>query len=485
MISIFMKKILSVAIFCLLAISGVFAQSRDVLKRTFDEGRFAEAKPMAEKLYTKNPNNSEYNYWYAACCIELGDTVDVREMLEFAASRNIVNASRYLGDWYYGKQHYSTAAERYSEFIDKTKDDRLRDAVQQKLNACDRLDRMVCNSEKVCFVDSFVVDKNAFLSVYRMGADVGRVATCAEYFGDDELPGHLNETERGMDIFFSDENEDSVPLLKLFHRSKVGEEWGKVQQLQGIETYGNDDYPFLLADGVTLYFASDGQGSIGGYDIFVSRMDTESGRFYRPDNLGMPFNSTANDYMMAINEVANLGWFATDRNQPEGKVCVYVFVPNVDKERVDVDAIGYDNALAIANISSIAATQVDEEVVRNARRQMTMLIYAQDAARNSSAFIFVIDDFDTYRSLADFKSSAARELFKEWQAGVEKHKDDIRRLDSRRDEYASASAAGKAKLRDSILELEAKIENDARALELKEYEVRRLELQEKYGEGGS
>ena len=478
---LFMKKIFTIAIFCLLVVSGAFAQTRDALKRTFDAGNFVEAKPMAEKLYARYPNNSEYNYWYAACCIETGDTVDVEEMLEFAASRNIVNAFRYLGDWYYAKQYYNAAAERYSEFIDKTKDDGLRDAVQQKLNACDRLDRMVSNCEMVCFIDSFVVDKDAFLSVYRMGTDAGSIATCAEYFGDEELRGHINETERGMDIFFSDENEDSVPLLKLFHRSKVGEEWGKVQPLRGIETYGNDDYPFLLADGVTLYFASDGQGSIGGYDIFVSRMDTESGRFYRPDNVGMPFNSTANDYMMAINEVANIGWFATDRSQPDGKVSVYVFVPNTNKDRVNVDAIGYDKALALANLSSIADTQVDEEVVRNARRQMTMLIYAQDAARNSGDFLFVIDDLNSYKSLGDFKSSAARELFKEWQAAVKKHENDICVLENYRDEYASATVAGKAKMRDIILKLEAQIENDARVLKHMEYEVRRMELEEKYG----
>lgn len=478
---LFMKKPFTIAIFCLLVVSGAFAQTRDALKRTFDAGNFVEAKVMAEKLHAKTPGNSEYCYWYAACCIETGDTVDVVEMLEFAASRNIVNAHRYLGDWYYGKQYYSAAAEKYSEFIDKTKDEAQRSAVQQKLNVCNRLDRMVSNSEIVCFIDSFVVDKDAFLSVYTMGADAGRIATCAEYFDDDELPGHISETERGMDIFFSDENDDDEPLLKLFRRSKVGDDWGRVQQLQGIETYGNDDYPFLLSDGVTLYFASDGQGSIGGYDIFVSRMDTESGRFYRPDNVGMPFNSTANDYMMAINEVANLGWFATDRNQPDGKVCVYVFVPNAKKERVNVNAIGYDRALAIANISSIADTQVDEEVVRNARRQMTMLIYAQDAARNSADFLFVVDDLNTYKSFADFRSSAALGLFKEWLAGVEKHENDIRQLQNSRDEYAAASAAEKARMRDAILKLENQIENDARALKLKEYEVRRLELEEKYG----
>ena len=479
-----MRRIFVVATLCLLSVAGAVAQTRDALKKTFDQGRFLEAKSMAEKLYNKNPKNSEYNYWYAACCIETGDTIDtidIEQMLEFAASRNIVKAYSYLGDWYYSKQLYGSASEKYNEFLGKTKDEALRDATQQKLNICNRLDRMVCNSELVCFLDSFVVDKNDFLSVYRMGTDVGRIATCAEYFNDDELVGHINETERGMDIFFSDENEDSIPLLKLYRRSKVGEEWGKVMPVEGFDTKGNDDYPYMLADGVTLYFASDGQGSIGGYDIFVSRMDTETGRFYRPDNLGMPFNSTANDYMLAINEVANLGWFATDRNQPEGKVCVYVFVPNASKKKVNVNAIGYDRALAIANLSSIADTQTDEEVVRDARRQMTMLIYAQEPTDSNDEFQFVIDDLYTYKTLADFKSDKARELFKEWQAGVEEHGDDIRSLNNYRDEYASATDAAKEKMRDAILKLESKIEADDRALELKEYEVRRLELEEKYG----
>ena len=476
-----MKKILTIAIFCLLVVSGAVAQTRDALKKTFDQGRFAEAKSMAEKLYNKNPKNSEYNYWYAACCIETGDSVDVEEMLEFAASRNIVNAHRYLGDWYYGKQQYSAAVEKYGEFVDKTKDDVLRDSIQQKLNTCSRLDRMVCNCEMVCFIDSFVVDEKDFLSTYKMGADAGRVATCAEYFDDAELLGHINETERGMDIFFSDENDDDEPQLKLFRRSKVGNDWGKVMPVEGIDTKGNDDYPYLLADGVTLYFASDGQGSIGGYDIFVSRMNTETGRFYRPENIGMPFNSTANDYMMAINEVANLGWFATDRNQPEGKVCVYVFVPNSNSKRVNVNEIGYERALSIANLSSIADTQVDDEVVRDARRQMTMLIYAQDAVDKNGDFLFVIDDFNSYKTLGDFKSNAARELFQEWQNEVEDYENDIRRLEAYRDEYASASVPEKEKMRNVILELEKKVENDSRALELKEYAVRRLELEEKYG----
>lgn len=465
----------------LVAASSLFAQSRDAMKKMFDEGRFQESKPLFEKLLAKNPKNSEYNYWYAACCLETGDTVDVEEMLEFAASRNIVKAYWYLGYWYSLQQDYSLASENYGFFIDETHDDSLRNVAQLRMNLCDRLNRMVRNSEIVCFVDSFVVDKEDFLSVYTMGSDVGRVASCADYFGDAALPGYLNETQRGMDIFFSDENDDDAPLLKLYRRSKVGDSWGSVQPIMGFDTKGNDDYPFMLADGITLYFASDGEGSIGGYDIFVSRMDTESGRFFRPDNVGMPFNSTSNDYMMAINEVANLGWFVSDRNQPEGKVCVYLFIPNVEKKRVDVGSIGYARALEIANISSIAATQTDADAVRRAHQQMAMLLYVRDADGRDGEFLFVIDDLHDYTSLDEFRSAEARELFSEWQERVKQHGRDIEQLAAHRDEYARSSAAVKQSMRQTILLLENKVEEDDVALKRMEYEVRRIEQAALYG----
>ena len=478
---LYMKKILTFVLLFFVAVAGVAAQSRNVVKKMFDDGRFVEAKPMFKKLLAKNPKNSEYSYWYAACCIETGDSVDVQEMLEFAASRNIVKAYWYLGRWYSLKRDYATAAKYYGDFIDKTNDDALRNAAQQSMNQCNRLDRMIRNCEVVCFVDSFVVDKDAFLSVYAMGGDVGRITTCAEYFNDDALAGHINETERGMDIFFSDGNDGDKSLMKLYRRSKLGGEWGRVLPIMGFDTKGNDDYPFMLADGVTLYFASDGEGSIGGYDIFVSRMNTETGRFFRPDNVGMPFNSTANDYMMAINEVANLGWFATDRNQPEGKVCVYVFIPNAETKKVDVASVGYAGALALADISSIAATQGNEEVVGLARQQMKRLKYTQVPSVKKADFLFVIDDLNDYKSLADFKSAGARELFQEWQARVQQHVHDIELLDAYRQEYALSSASVKARMKETILELESKVEEGEVALRNYENEVRRLEQNALYG----
>lgn len=475
-----MKRFYFSIILCLGVLFGAVAQSKNEARALFEQGRYAEAKPIFKNLYEAAPSNSEYNYWYAVCCLETNDTVNVVPMLEFAVSRRIVNAYRYLGDCYLQAYDYEGAAEMYGEFAGKARTDSLRALGRQKLNYAERLVRLVRNTESVCFVDSIVVDEDKFLSAYCMGSDVGVLTSCAEYFDDAALPGYLNGTERGLDIYFSDENDDDEPLMKLYHNSKSGSEWGTPELLQGFDTKGNDDYPFMLSDGVTLYFASDGEGSIGGYDIFVSRMDTETGRFFRPDHLGMPFNSIANDYMIAINEVANLGWFATDRNQPEGKVCVYLFVPNPNRDKYNVNELGYDEVLKRSYISSIADTQVDENVVRNARRQIMMLLYEGNMAVERGDFVFVVDDLRSYTNLSNFRSEAARNLYSEFLRRSAKLDADIRRLEQQRDEYAVATSQRRNSMRAAILELEMAVENEIDALQGVEHEVRRLEQNELY-----
>lgn len=469
-----MKRASFILFFAMLALIAA-AQSRDKAKKLFNSGKFEEAKPMFQKLLKGSPRNSEYNYWYAACCIETGDTVEVLDMLEFAASRKIVNAYRYLGDYYYGKSNFPKAEENYNAFLEKTKVDSLRLEYSKRAVKASDAARMVKNTENVCFVDSFVVSKDNFLAAYRVGNDVGRITKNSIYFKDEALPGFLYETERGMDIFFSDYDEKTDSLMKIYHNSKADGEWGSPRMLAGFNTFGNDDYPFMASDGVTLYFASDGNGSIGGYDIFMTRMDTESGSFLRPDNIGMPFNSTANDYMLVINEVANLGWFATDRNQPEGLVCVYVFVPNESRVKYDYEALGYEKMASYAAIASIAETQANENVVRKARQQMAVLIYSHEEESEGEDFLFVIDDMRDYTKLNDFRSEKAKKMFVNWRKRTAQHQQDLKALELKRDAYADAGKAEKQRMGSSILELEGRVERQHTELERMEWEIRRLE----------
>ncbi|MDE6396123.1 MAG: hypothetical protein K2K84_02505, partial [Muribaculaceae bacterium] len=102
---------------------------------------------------------------------------------------------------------------------------------------------------------------------------------------------------------------------------------------------GNIINPFMLQDGETLYFASDrtGDNTLGGYDLYMTRRDGEGG-FYEPTNLGMPFNSSSNDYLYVIDEDRNLGWWVTDRFTADS-VDVTVFRPSTTRVNIDPNAV--------------------------------------------------------------------------------------------------------------------------------------------------
>ncbi len=85
----------------------------------------------------------------------------------------------------------------------------------------------------------------------------------------------------GMDIFVSTIMEDGT--------------WGPARNLgEGINTELNEDTPFLAPDGKTLYFSSQGFASMGGYDVFQTKLQ-ENGQWSIPENLGYPLNTTDDD----------------------------------------------------------------------------------------------------------------------------------------------------------------------------------------------
>ena len=445
-----------------------FAQStKEKARAMFNEGKFAEAKPIFESLLKKAPKDGSYNYWYAACCFETNDTVaDIEKMLKYATTRRVNDAYRYLGDFYKSQFRYDEAVENYEEFIDGCKDDDVAEFYEERCEHLKRLQRMMKMTERVCVIDSFVVDKNRFLSVYRTGRDIGTLAMAADYFKKDDALGTVAVTERGTDLYFSQTiaTEDGEQL-KLFHSTNVNGKWSEAKVLEGIETDGNDCYPFMAVDGSTFYFASDGDGSIGGYDIFVTRYDSEDGVFLKPENVGMPFNSEANDYMLVVNEIANLGWFATDRRMEEGKVCVYVFVPNATKSTYNYESQDSLKIIGLSQLSSIADTQSDEDVVRKARQKLLMLMYEQKDVARGSGFLFIIDDLTEYTDVKQFKCAEARKMYDEWKKRSDKYAVDVAMLEKRRDEYAAANAGKKQTLSVSLIELENRLIDEAEALE--------------------
>ena len=162
------KKLLCGVGFALLC-NQMGAQSLDQAKKLYNEGEYAEAKPAFEKLVKQSPGNASYNLWYGVCCYETGDLKAAEKYLSSAVKRRVIEAYRYMGELYYQTYRFAEAVEMYDDYIDlQTKKKRDTEAAEARQEVIEGAQRMMEKVEAVQVIDSMVVDKDDFLSVYTL-----------------------------------------------------------------------------------------------------------------------------------------------------------------------------------------------------------------------------------------------------------------------------------------------------------------------------
>lgn len=153
--------------------------------------------------------------------------------------------------------------------------------------------------------------------------------------------------------FFINEHEDRIifasnvgtkrdvnlDLFESFRDPKTGK-WSKPKMFSfTINSELNEDSPYLSPDEKSLYFASNGHGSIGGYDIYVSTFDEESQSWLEPINLGFPINSPDDEIHFKLNSDQVSGYFTSNRLNTNGDYDIYFFweIHKVNLEGTIVD----------------------------------------------------------------------------------------------------------------------------------------------------
>lgn len=450
------------------------AQSLDQAKKLYNQGEYEKAKPAFAKLVKMSPGNSSYNQWYGVCCFETGELEESQRYLEFAAKRKIPEAYRYLGQLYYLSYRFDEAVEMYDQyisFLEKRKKDTT--DWKAKRDLAETAARMMRNTEDVQIIDSVVVDKDRFLSVYPLSEESGSLIPYTQFFDTDRpVESVVYRNEKQDRIYYAHPTEEDRYCL--YTQSRLMDKWGDEKQLpMNINSREDENYPFLLSDGVTVYFASKGNGSLGGYDLFITRYNTNSDTYLTPEQMGMPFNSPYNDYMMVIDETKGLGWFVSDRFQPEGKVAVYLFIPNDERNRVETDdeAIKRERARITAIRDSWKEGAGYEKLIELARTHIPSPVN-----EIKKDFDFVITDQVVYYTLDEIQSPEARSYYEKAVALRDRLRSLAEELDGLRQAYASADAAQQQKLKPVILQAEQKIESLSAEPEGWEIKARNAEL---------
>ena len=209
----------------------------------------------------------------------------------------------------------------------------------------------------------------------------------------DSVPGLYSKAiyvpAEAESIYFSAADKDGIRNI---YMTELGDSLWTVPELinEHLTSASDEIYPMLSSDGKSIYFASKGLYGVGGYDLYVSQWDEDTGDWSVPVNMGFPYSSPANDFLLAGSEDGGYTLFASDRDCPKDSVWIYVLEADnmpVRSEMSDPDELS-DLARLELSVSMDVAEEVKSDIPENAdtRRYMDKMAQVRSLRDSISAY---------------------------------------------------------------------------------------------------
>ena len=365
--------------------------SEDELKakanELFEAENYKEAKLMYAQLLSLYPKDPTYNYRFGACVLQTeADKTKPMKYLSFAASKANVDplAYFYLGRAYHLNYDFVKAVKLYSKFKNKaSSDQREKYSVDRQIEMCKNGRNLLTKLNEVQVLERQSIAEKDFYRIYDENAIGGKILAVPEQFKS-KYDKKINDKSvvflpsNAKQVYYSSYGKKGENGKDLYKAIKLGNgEWSEGVSLgNSINTPYDEDYAYIKPDGRTLYFASKGHTSMGGYDIFRSVLDNTTGQWSEPENLDFAFNSADDDFMFVTDQEEVSAYFASNRVNEFGEVTVY----NVLIER------------APAELSVISGTFIAESNTGERKATITVI----DKATQETVGVYETDEKGNY-----------------------------------------------------------------------------------------
>ena len=227
----------------------------------------------------------------------------------------------------------------------------------------------------------------------------------------DGMPTYLPKDEKT--VYFSAAGSDGARNLYVsFDRDTL---WSAPSLLgESLLSTGNEIFPILSPDRKTLYFASDGLYGMGGYDLYRSTWDEASHRWGEPENMGFPYSSPADDFLLMDTEDGKYTLFASNRDCSRDSVYIYVLEYEASPERKSIRSA--EDLRRIASLRPVddpsrmdAGSAVSEAVPESDNTRLYMRKMDESRALRDSIYVYekALDDlrFHLSRAAEDERAS--------------------------------------------------------------------------------
>jgi len=337
---------------------NAFKNEKELIKKSeinFSKEDYTTALPLYSQLLSLYPKNPLYNYRFGVSMLfsDKRDAEKPLKYLEYAVKYSgIPESFYYLGLAYHRNYRFAEAIRMYEAYKKIS-----RSSVVEKLNVNRQIEMCRNGMELLSAInDLYVLDKKsvnnkAYFRSYNLKKFGGKFLAKPENLKTKTDKKYKDNSL----VFFSDSNEviyyssygnDLKNGKDIYYSSKISDkDWSKPVRLSDVvNTPYDEDFPYLMPDGKTLYFSSKGHNSMGGYDIFVTTFDSVSNEWMTPVNIDFAINTPYDDYMFVTDKDSKYAYFSSDRNSPPNQVSVYLV-------RIDKRPLATENILLSGDTS--------------------------------------------------------------------------------------------------------------------------------------
>lgn len=474
-----MRIKLFIVLFLLVSAPSVSGQSAKQADDLFNAREYAAARSVYDALLRKQPTHPLYLYRAARCAQETGDYTAAEELFIKAGTKYPLR-NFFLGELYFDQWRMAEALTAYEACLTTLDPSSDRWAtIQQHISEAQIIARYLKHVSRIEVLGVRRLPVSELPEAYLISRESGTLRI-------DSL-GSSFTTQRGDRRYFSvrtTEPGDSLPVERvvLVSQQRLLEQWEDPDTLRATVNSGRvNSYPYVLTDGATLYFASDREGGLGGLDIYMTRYNAALGEWLPAENIGMPYNSPADDYLYVADELNGCAYFATNRHCA-GTDSVEVYQVALG-DRTFLRGLPDSELVPLARLDSVIPllTTTFDGVPANTPTLPAKPARPVATAQRSTAsdandsIYFVLNDEYVYTHLEDFHSDSARTLYRRYIRMQHTQEQAIEMLDSLRHQYYEANDATRASLKARIPILSSEIDERKRLMRNTLTQIRSLE----------
>jgi len=384
-----MMKIRWFFLFLFVTVGAASGQYTKEFKRIFFDADYLyetefyeEAFNRYKNLLTLDPGNNNILFLCGACCLNIpgseelaitylkeavvGVTMNYKEHSHKESGAPVL-ADFMLGRAYHLNNEFDNAVEAYERYLEfgKGQDPIQLEYARLQIEACERAEKVVVNRPSFEFqsvLDHFdddlpscnnpVISGKGDILIFLVDYPSDKKIMMTQKSGNFWSRPRVINSEIGMvgetyPVCLSYDGKELYLMHQFYSHSDLflsrfeGGRWSEAKPL-GYQINGrtSENHASVSKDGKTLYFTSDARGSIGSFDIFVSRLD-EKGEWSLPKNLGETINTPYEEHTPFISSNDSILFFSSQGHASIGGVDVFYSELNEDGTWGEPKNLGY------------------------------------------------------------------------------------------------------------------------------------------------